>query len=153
MAQELAHIHQRHRGRIEDQRVRVPEQHGDPEAAERGGLRLLVGPADADEGEAPERDDVQRIPASVPAVQLHHDELAECDADQRDAGDSAALPQLDPARLHLRDGAHPLIRTSPTRSSSCPCSATSRSSASPRSSPSTWPPTTTSSSRSSAWPW
>lgn len=58
MAEELAHVHQRHCGREQDQRVAVSEQYGDFEAAQRGSVRLLERTDDPDQGEASQGDHV-----------------------------------------------------------------------------------------------
>ena len=58
MAEELGEFHPRHHRRVQDQRVTVPEQHGHPEAAQRGGLRLQLWPDDSDESKTSEGLDV-----------------------------------------------------------------------------------------------
>ena len=52
VAKELGEFHPWHHRGLEDERIVVPEQHGDPQAAERGGVRLQLRPDDPDQGQA-----------------------------------------------------------------------------------------------------
>ena len=58
VAEELGEFHPRHYRRVQDQRVIVPEQHGHPEAAQRGGLRLQLRSDDSDKSKTLEGLDV-----------------------------------------------------------------------------------------------
>lgn len=53
VAQALADVHQRHRGGESHQREPLSEQHGHPEAAQRGSVRLLQWPDDPGQSQAP----------------------------------------------------------------------------------------------------
>ena len=61
VAKELGEFHPWHHRGLEDERIVVPEQHGDPQAAERGGVRLQLRPDDPDQGQAPEGLDVLAV--------------------------------------------------------------------------------------------
>ena len=61
VAKELGEFHPWHHRGLQDERIVVPEQHGDPQAAERGGVRLQLRPDDPDQGQALEGLDVLAV--------------------------------------------------------------------------------------------
>lgn len=60
VAEALAHVHQRHCGSESHEREPLPEQHDHPEAAQRGGVRLLQWTDDSGQSQAPERQVLSR---------------------------------------------------------------------------------------------
>lgn len=75
MAQELAVVHPRHCRGEQNQRVNVPEQHGDPQAALRRGVWLLHGTDDPNQGQTPQGHHVLTVPAGVPSLYICYGKL------------------------------------------------------------------------------
>ena len=83
----------------QDQREPLPEQHGHPEAALGGGLRLFQRPDDSDQGQAPEGLHVLSVQRRVHAVPVRHGQQQ-----QRCVGQlslSACLPHSPQSSLYL----------------------------------------------------
>ena len=105
MAQELGVVHSGHHRRVQDQREPLSEQHDHPQAAQRRGLRLLQRPDDPDQGQAPEGHHVLPVFRSLSALPVRDGQFSERSSRRSHPGDPSPVPQLDPARLHLRDEA------------------------------------------------
>ena len=79
------------------------EQHGHPATPVRGGLRLLRGADDFGQAKGTQAKHVRRVHSHLPALLRGSAYSHRGGSHQGDSRNLAALPELDPSGVHLRD--------------------------------------------------